>query len=1262
MIFTALPEFFLRRAARVVAVLAAFAATGFATAAALMFFWVLPNIADHREVVAGLLSRALGQRVALDAISGTWQQARPEFRMRGVKLYDAQGRVALELPSFEAAFAWRSLLFLEPRFHHVELKGLALDVRRARDGHLYVGGIPVNPADPDSGFSSWLLRQGRVHIGDATLYWHDEMRAAPLLVFEDVDFRLDNVRRTHRLRIRATPPATLARPLRVDADLNAREVADMRTWNGNVAIEVAGVSFPHLANWLALPGQPRAGWGALRANLAVDAGRLTGVGAGIDLRTVEFGFDAERPPLRLERMRGQALWRRIGAGQAFEFRNLRVALPGSEPGAPFNAGLTWGARPKSVTASAFDLNLWKTLLPSLPMEAGLRAHLMALDPRGRLDLFRLAWNGDQPGPDDFEIEARFSRLALAAVEKSPGLENLSGYIRGDERGGRFTIDARQLALHLPQVFREPVLRFDEMRASGGWKKTAQGRQLSLAEAAFSNPDLAGTAHGLYEWIPETRGKIDLEAHLTRAEGTAVHRYLPKSIGEATVEWARQGPVAGHSDDARLVLRGDLARFPFEGGDGVFRVDAHIKDATLRYVPGWPVIEDLDARLVFAGKTMEVVAERARIYDVVLAPVKASIPDLLHHDERLRVAGEARGPAQDFIRFANFSPVGERLLGLTDALDGTGTIRLGLNLHVPLRRSHDTTLAGRLTFLGGTLFPPAMPRIDQVRGDIDFTHDTLNARLITAQMLGGPMRVEALTRNGQVSVFARGRVTALGLAPWLGTRIGGRLTGQTDWHGQVDFQQEGERVRLESDLVGLGSSLPAPLTKTSRQALPLVAASQPLGSDRLNEMRLGRVVGGLWRSDKEGRFDRGEVRFGGMATMPEEAGLRLAGSARGLDISGWANLLPETGGQPDDVPVSTIDLGFDAFDMMGRRFQGVRLQGRTRNGLLRMQMNGRELSGMLTYRPAGVEQARVSAQFSQLVIPDAAPATAGDEAPNMNAADFPVLDLTVEDFRLQDRALGKLKVVARGETRGLMIDTLEIEHPDSVLRMNGLWRDIGAGETSASVDLKVLDAGSFLARFGYPDTLKRGSAQIEGKATWDGSPADFSLGTLAGQLDFKAKGGQFLAIKPGAGKLLGVLSLQSLPRRLNFDFRDIFNSGFAFDDINATLRIARGVVYSDDFRMRGPAAKVNMSGLADLKQESVQLRVKVIPKLSEGVAVAGALLGGPIAGVGALAAQKLLRDPLEEAISQEYMVTGPWHAPDVARLNLPSSPPRKPPEP
>jgi uncharacterized protein YhdP len=426
-------------------------------------------------------------------------------------------------------------------------------------------------------------------------------------------------------------------------------------------------------------------------------------------------------------------------------------------------------------------------------------------------------------------------------------------------------------------------------------------------------------------------------------------------------------------------------------------------------------------------------------------------------------------------------------------------------------------------------------------------------------------------------------------------------------------------------------------------------SQPQADGHLNEVRLGKTVGAVWRSTADGQIARGEIRFGGQAVMPAEPGLRLAGSGRGLDLSGWMALLPEGDGSAR-MPLSAIDLGFDTFDLMGRQFQAVRLQGRFRNGLLRTQVNAHELNGVLTYRPAAGEQpARVSAQFKQLTIPAPAPAAVVAEHTSMKAADFPVLDLTVEDFRLQARPLGRLEVTAHPASQGLVIDSLQLTHPDSVFRMSGLWHDTGLSETRADLSLSVLDAGKFLARFGSPDSLKRGSVEIQGNASWEGSPADFSYATLAGQLDFKARSGQFSQLDPGVGKLLGVLSLQSLPRRLTFDFRDIFNKGFAFDDIGATLRIARGVIYSDDFKMRGPAAKVNMSGLADLNQETVQLRVKVLPKLSEGVAVAGALIAGPLAGVGVLAAQKLLRDPFEEAASQSFMVTGSWLEPDVKRL-------------
>jgi uncharacterized protein (TIGR02099 family) len=1239
----------LRRALRGLAALAALGVLGFALAAALMFFWVLPNIADHRDTVASLMSRALGQRVTLEAVSGVWQQARPEFRLRGVRLYDPQGRPALYLPELEAAFAWRSLLFLEPRFNYIELQGLSLDVRRGRDGHFYVGGIPVNPADPASGFSSWLLRQGRVHGGGVSLTWLDEVRNAPPLVLDKVDFTLANKRHTHHLQLRAVPPASLARPLTVDARLGSRNTDDIRTWNGSVDATVAGVSFPRLAHWLALPYQPQQGWGALALKFEVAQGALAGVIAGIDLHAVETRLGTGLPALRLAQVRGQASWKRDADGQRLAFENLRVAQTGATLGPPFNIGLRWGAASREISAHAFTLGNWQALLPSLPMEAALRTRLQTLQPQGRFDTLRLRWDGAQPSLDNFSIAARFRGLGVATVDNQPGLANLTGQIEGDARAGAFEIDSVQLGLSLPALFREPVLAFDSVRARGNWKKTPRGRRLSVDELAFANADMAGTAQGHYELIPGQHGVIDLTARLSRAAGTAVYRYFPKTVGDRTVEWVKQSVLAGHSDDTRLVLKGDLAQFPFEQGNGVFRVDVRVKDAVIDYVPGWPRIDGIEGRLLFEGKTMEVNASRARIYDVALSPVKVVIPDLLHHDELLRVDGEARGAAQDFIRFANTSPVSERLRGFTDALGADGPMKLALSMQVPLRRSQDTTLAGRLSFQGNTLRPPGLPRFEQVRGDVAFTGDSLSAQAVTAQFLGGGLRIDTAQRAGRVQILAQGRATGAAMTAWLGAQWDGRLSGQASWRGQFDLEPAGERIRIESDLAGLGSSLPAPLAKTAAQRLPLLVTGLPVADGQQREMQFGKTVGAVWRSEG-GRVDRGEIRFGGPAVMPQDPGLRLAGSGSSLDLTGWLALLPRGEGA-GAVTVSALDLNFDTLDLMGRRYQEVRLQGRTRGGLLRTQVSARGMNGVLAYRPeAGDKPARISAQFGRLTLPARGSPAVAVAGVNMKAADFPVLDVNVEDFRLQDLALGRLEAVAHGAPQGLVIENLQLTHADSVFRMSGLWRASVPSETRADLSLNVLDAGKFLARFGYADMIRRGSAEVQGNATWEGSPADFAFGTLAGQLDFKARGGQFLKVDPGAGKLLGVLSLQSLPRRLNFDFRDIFNQGYAFDDIGATLRIARGVVYSDDFRMRGPSAKVNMSGLADLNQETVQLRLKVIPKVSEGVAVAGALIGGPLAGVGALAAQKLLRDPVEEAISQEYMVTGPWQGPDVKRLS------------
>ena len=95
--------------------------------------------------------------------------------------------------------------------------------------------------------------------------------------------------------------------------------------------------------------------------------------------------------------------------------------------------------------------------------------------------------------------------------------------------------------------------------------------------------------------------------------------------------------------------------------------------------------------------------------------------------------------------------------------------------------------------------------------------------------------------------------------------------------------------------------------------------------------------------------------------------------------------------------------------------------------------------------------------------------------------------------------------------------------------------------------------------------------------------------------------------------------------------------------------------TDNLRIQGPSATVVMHGVVDLARETQSLRVRVSPHLSDSVSIAGALIGGPVAGVAAFLAQKLLKDPLDQIAGFDYGITGTWNDPQVAKLERPEPP-------
>jgi len=129
----------------------------------------------------------------------------------------------------------------------------------------------------------------------------------------------------------------------------------------------------------------------------------------------------------------------------------------------------------------------------------------------------------------------------------------------------------------------------------------------------------------------------------------------------------------------------------------------------------------------------------------------------------------------------------------------------------------------------------------------------------------------------------------------------------------------------------------------------------------------------------------------------------------------------------------------------------------------------------------------------------------------------------------------------------------------------------------------------------------------------------------------------------------VLSLQALPRRLLLDFRDVFQEGFAFDNITGDVHISRGVASTDNLRLRGLQAVVLMDGSADIARETQDLQVVVLPELNTGSASLAYAAINPAIALGAFLGQWLLSEPLRQASAREFHITGPWDDPKVDRI-------------
>jgi uncharacterized protein YhdP len=229
----------------------------------------------------------------------------------------------------------------------------------------------------------------------------------------------------------------------------------------------------------------------------------------------------------------------------------------------------------------------------------------------------------------------------------------------------------------------------------------------------------------------------------------------------------------------------------------------------------------------------------------------------------------------------------------------------------------------------------------------------------------------------------------------------------------------------------------------------------------------------------------------------------------------------------------------------------------------------------------------------------------------------------------------------------------MQAPTFTIDGDGAWlvhpNDDTLRETRLALSLNGTDIKAVLTALGYDPVIDGKSIVASGDLIWLGGPSGDFLQRSDGAFTISMKDGSLLAVDPGGGRILGVLSLAALPRRLSFDFSDVFDEGLGFDTLKGDFTVDDGNAYTCNLGMEGSVADMGIVGRAGIGARDYDQLAVVRPHVSHLLAVGGTVVGGPVVGAAMLLFSQIFHKPLSTLGESYYRVTGSWDDPTVEQI-------------
>lgn len=1232
-----------------------------------LFRLFLPRLPEYQENIKSWASAAIGLEVQFSDMNARWGLRGPEVEFYRAELIspDTEKRIVAAQKVSVGIGLTRFLTDRKAVVDRVVVTETTVEVRQLENGEWWIQGGPPDQLLPKRSVNAAPGDGARIEIigEDLILLFLQPGDERPR---EFLIPRLLISRDSVRIAIDAQVelPSDLGQRLMVTATRLLESGEGQEEWQLGVEaneLELAGVSMLHTSE----AARFDSGRGDIRLSLRVSANGVSRAVADVNFDEVgasgatPFSFDG-----RFEYLRDDDSW--LVAANDFRLETTNGFWPPTDLRVEAGATADGSMSMLDIEASYLKLDDIQVLRPWLP--AAQQAMLTDFAPDGIVRNLKAVLSDLDTGQPRFDVAAEFDRIGIAASEKFPGVRGFSGVLRSDATGGLFELRSTDLSIAVPQYLAEAI-PLDQLRGTLFWRRGGNRTTLLSDSIVFSNADFHfATSVELTLEDGDRLPVVDLATIWSVNDISVAKKYIPYIPRiPRTSEWFQEGLLAGSIPRGTVRLYGPMDKWPFDGGEGRFLVEANLRDARILYQRRWPVATVPDLDMVIDN--MRLYTERNIIINEGNEITNAKIEIGDFRAPVLEVSGASAGPLDSMRALLANSPLGTDIFkGNLDRISASGDGAFDLSLRVPIRDWQSFEFSARVEANDASLKMQGFPApLTDLSGVVTVGREDISSESLSGMFLGSPVSIELRPATESMPDYriigtANGTATAEALVNELGLPLAGSLTGATEFEARMLFAR-GEQelpkpftIELSSTLAGIGIDLPQPFNKPAEDAWPLTASIEmPFASEVITTH--GGVQDFLsWRlafSREQDRWglDRGVVAFGAeAATEAETRGLHFRGHAKQVRMQDWFDRMKQSDSDTGiGDRIRSANMLIDEFYLFGQRIVGHRVRFDRSAEEWLVQFTGPEITGS-AYVPYDFTVGRpLVIDMQRLVLPGDED-DAGQPASILDPRQLPPITIKAGEFALGTRFLGAVSATLQRTADGLETTDLVARDKSFEIIGDGRWvvdeADPAGSHSYLRATLTSTDVGATMTRLGYDPGIVSDDLTMSFNLDWSGGPRNDFRDSLNGEATVRIGSGQLSDVEPGAGRMMGLMSVVALPRRLSLDFSDVFGKGFGFDQIRGRFALQNGQAFTCDLSLEGPAAQIGVVGRAGLVDRDYDQTAMVGANFGNALPVVGAVLGGPTGAAVMLIFSQIFKKPLAEVSQVYYGISGSWDEPVI----------------